>query len=38
MKYCVGSNPETQRKLYDGTVEPEDGSDILLAAELPQGT
>jgi len=29
MKYCLVPNSETQRKLYDETVKPEDGSDIL---------
>ncbi|KAI5257160.1 heme-dependent catalase [Aureobasidium subglaciale] len=29
MKYCLVPSSETQRKLYDETVRPEDGSDIL---------
>jgi hypothetical protein len=29
MKYCLVPSGETQRKLYDETVRPEDGSDIL---------
>jgi hypothetical protein len=29
MKYCLVPNSETQRKLYEETVKPEDGSDIL---------
>src|ERR1700733_10931273 len=29
MKYCFVPNSETRRKLYDETVRPEDGSDIL---------
>lgn len=29
MKYCLVPNSETQRKLYDETVKPDDGSDIL---------
>jgi hypothetical protein len=29
MKYCFVPNSETQRKLYDETVRPEDSSDIL---------
>ena len=28
-KYCLVPNTETQRKLYDDTVKPADGSDIL---------
>jgi hypothetical protein len=29
MKYCLVPNSETRRKLYDETVKPGDGSDIL---------
>ena len=29
MKYCLVPSSETQRKLYEETVRPEDGSDIL---------
>ncbi|KAA6410379.1 MAG: heme-dependent catalase [Lasallia pustulata] len=29
VKYCLVPNTETQRKLYEETVRPEDGSDIL---------
>ena len=29
IKYCLVPNSETQKKLYDETVKPDDGSDIL---------